>query len=153
LPEKIVKNMNTIAQNKKAMTPVVASIILIAVAISVSLVTAGWLGAMASHYTGTASVMVDNAQFSGTAGQPTNSIVLSMKNIGTKAITVEMIKINGNNYSFSPSAGGNVTYVPTETKEMTINNVGWQTAFTYDIAIYGDEGQAMGAYRATSPGS
>jgi hypothetical protein len=147
-----VKTMDNIGHSKKAMTPVVASIILVAVAIGVSLVTAGWLGAMASHYTGTAAVTVNNVQFSGIAGQPTNTIVLSVKNTGTKAINIEMIKINGNNYNYSPPTGGNTTYVPAETKNLTINNVGWQTAFAYDISIYGDEGQTVGACRATSPG-
>jgi len=145
--------MKNIKQNNKALSPVVASIILVAVAVAVSLVTAGWLGALAAHYTGTAAVTVDSAQFSGTPGQSTNTIVLSLKNTGTQAITIEMIKINGNSYTYSAPAGGNTSYVPAETKDLTINNVGWQTAFAYDIAIYGDEGQTMGAYRATSPGA
>jgi hypothetical protein len=144
--------MNNIAQNKKAMSPVVASIILLAAAIAITLVTAGWLGALASHYTGTASVNVNDVQFEGTAGQPTNTIVLSIKNIGTQALTIDMIKINGNNFTYSPPAGGNTTYVPAESKNLTVNNVGWQTAFAYDISIYNGEGQTVGACRASSPG-
>jgi hypothetical protein len=89
----------------------------------------------------------------GTSGQPTNTIVLSMKNIGTKSITIEMIKVNGNKFSFSAASGENTTYVPAEIKDLTINNVGWQTGSIYDVEIYGDGAQTVGAYRATAVGA
>ncbi len=34
------------------------------------------------------------------------------------------------------------TFQP-KTKELTVNKMGWQTDFAYDIVMYGDDGQAM----------
>ncbi len=145
--------MKSIRQNTKALSPVIASIILVAVAIAVTLATGGWLGAMASHYTGTTGITVSNLEFAGTSSQQTNGIVLTLKNTGTKTVTVELIKVNGKSYTYNPPTGGNTTYIPAETKELTVNNVNWQAASTYDVAVYADEGQTVGAYRATSPGA
>ncbi len=143
--------MKNIKQNTKALTPVIASIILVTVAIAVTLATGGWLGAMASHYTGTTGTTASNVEFAGTPSQQTNGIVLTMKNTGTKVVTVELIKVNGKSYTYDPPTGGNTTYIPAETKELTVNNVSWQAASTYDVAVYANGGHTVGAYRATSP--
>lgn len=148
-----MNTMKNIRRNEKALSPAVASIILIAAAIAVGLATCGWLGATASHYTGIAAVTVTNVQFTGASGQPTNAMTLSLKNTGTKAITIEMIKVNGNRLSFSVASGENTTYVPAENKDLTVNNVGWLTGSAYDVEIYGDGAQTVGAYRASAPGT
>jgi hypothetical protein len=145
--------MKNIWQNKKAMNPVVASIILLAAAIAVSLATVGWLQKLTMGYTGTTVITVDHAQFTGITGQPTNTMILSLKNTGTNKVTIEMIKVNGKSLSFSAASGQNVTYAPTESKDLTVNNVGWQAGSAYDIEILGDGAQTVGASRAIAVGS
>ena len=141
--------MKTMRQNDKALSSVVASIILIAVTVTASILTAGWLGTTAVKYTELEVIAVKNVQFTGTAGEPTNTIILSLKNTGTVAISIEMIKINGNSFSFNTYSSEEYTYVPGENKDLMVDNVGWQTGTAYDIEIYGDA-LIVGVYRANS---
>jgi len=145
--------MKSIQQSTKALSPVVASIILIAVAIAVSILTAGWLSQTTNHYKETSAIIVNNAQFAGDSGQPTNTMMLDMKNTGTQAVTIGMIKINGKPSIFSAAPGETTTYAPTETKSLTVNTLGWQEGYVYDVEIYDNEAQIVGAYRATAQGT
>jgi hypothetical protein len=145
-----MKDVKNIRQNKKALSPVVASIILLATAIAVSLATCGWLAALASHYTGTSAITVNNIQFTGAAGQPTNTIVLSLKNTGTQGVAIEMIKVNENTFNFNASSSENASYAPAEAKDLTLDNVGWQPGYAYKIEIFGNGAQTVGAYQANS---
>ena len=145
--------MRLIRQNKKAMSPVVASVILIAVTVAISLATAGWLGALTTHYTGTTAITVNDAQFTGISGQSTNTIVLSLKNTGTRMITIDMIRVNGNKFDFTMPTGENATYMPGESKILTLNNVGWVAGLAYDFDIFGDGVQTVGAYRVNAAGA
>ena len=80
-------------------------------------------------------------------------MVLSLKNTGTQLTTIELIKINEERFFFNSSSGQNATYAATETKDLTLSNVGWQPAYTYTIQIFGDQGQTLGAYEATTSGA
>ena len=142
------KNMKTMKQKDKALSSVVASIILIAVTVTASILTAGWLGTTAVHYTEIDTIAVKNVQFIGTAGEPTNTIILSLKNTGTRTINIEIIKINENRFIFNTPSDEN-TYAPAETKDLTVDNVGWQTGAEYNIEVYGNA-MIVGAYRANS---
>jgi flagellin-like protein len=145
--------MKNLRLNAKALSPVVASLILIAITVSVSIATAAWLGSMSMSHMKTGAITVTNVQFTGASGQPTNTIVLSLKNTGTQVTTVEMVKINEERFFFNSSSGQDTTYAATETKDLTLNNVGWLPAYTYTIQIFGDQGQTLGASQATTSGA
>ena len=55
-----MKNLRTIKKNAKALSPVVASIILIAVTVAVSVVVAAWMGGMTLGFMGNAEQVADN---------------------------------------------------------------------------------------------
>jgi flagellin-like protein len=145
--------MKNLRHHAKALSPVVASIILIAITVTVSVATAGWLGAMSVSYMKTGAITVSSVHFTGASGQPTNTVVLSLKNTGTQVTTIEMVKINEERFFFNSSSGQNATYAATETKDLILNNVGWMPSYTYDIQIFGDQGQTLGASQATTSGA
>ncbi len=83
-------------KNSKALSPVVASIILIAVTVAVSVVVAAWMGGMTIGLMGsTEQASITNIQFlpAGT-GNP-DEIVALVQNSGSNTVTISTAFING----------------------------------------------------------
>jgi len=77
-------------KNSKALSPVVASIILIAVTVAVSVVVAAWMGGMTLGLMGsTEQVSITNIQFShGTGPGGTDQIICLVQNSGGSGSTI-----------------------------------------------------------------
>jgi flagellin-like protein len=87
----IKEKMNTIRKmkkNAKALSPVVASIILIAVTVAVSIAVAAWMGALVVGNMNTEEVKITNVEFAadGTA-------VLTVKNTGSTTVILSDVYI------------------------------------------------------------
>jgi flagellin-like protein len=82
--------MRKIFKSKKALSPVVAAIILIAVTVAVSIAVAAWMGALTFTFMKTEELKVQ----SHTWATNRTSISLSLKNTGTGALTVSEVRIN-----------------------------------------------------------
>ena len=95
-----------IKKNSKALSPVVASIILIAVTVAVSVVVAAWMGGMTIGLMGNAEqVSVTNAVFT------SNTVVsLNVRNTGGATATLNSATVDGNTAVLAPngSPAGNV---------------------------------------------
>ena len=93
--------MNTyirkIKKNSKALSPVVASIILIAVTVAVSVVVAAWMGGMTIGLMGsTEQASVTNVALSNVGSGPyTGTAVVSIKNTGSATVTISSATIDG----------------------------------------------------------
>ncbi len=81
--------MKNFRKSKKALSPVVASIILIAVTVAVSIAVAAWMGALSVGFMQTEQLSITNAQASG------GNIQLSVRNTGTANINVTSATVNG----------------------------------------------------------
>jgi archaeal type IV pilus assembly protein PilA len=92
-------NFRKICKNTKALSPVVASIILIAVTVAVSIAVAVWMGGLAGNFMQTEQVTMGQPTFDVTA----HTATFTLKNTGTTAVTISDVYIN------SVSASGNVT--------------------------------------------
>jgi flagellin-like protein len=79
-------------RSRKALSPVVASIILIAVTVAVSIAVAAWMGALTFNFMATEQGQVTNLEF--TAGTP-GSIKVTFQNTGTTSITLIEAWVNG----------------------------------------------------------
>ena len=137
-----MKKLRKIRKNAKALSPVVASIILIAVTVAVSIAVAAWMGALTVGFMGSSSLTISDANF-GTPGQ----ITIDVANTGTKAVTVAQAKVNNVNVDFtgdmiSSAAGENGTLTLTQT---------WLAGYPYKIDLYDASGQVIGSYQETSP--
>jgi len=83
-------------KNRKAVSPVIATVILVAVAITISVAVAYWMGGISSQYTKFEKVEVVNAIVSsaGSGTAMTWTITMSLKNTGTSAATITDLFIN-----------------------------------------------------------
>ena len=76
--------MKNFRRSKKALSPVVASIILIAVTVAVSIAVAAWMGALTIGFMSTEEVKISNVVF-----DDANTATLTVKNTGSTAVTVD----------------------------------------------------------------
>jgi flagellin-like protein len=84
-------------KNAKALSPVVASIILIAVTVAVSVVVAAWMSGMTIGLMGNAEqVSVTNVAFSpGTGASGADQLVVTVTNSGSTLASISTVYING----------------------------------------------------------
>jgi flagellin-like protein len=134
-------------RSKKALSPVVASIILIAVTVAVSIAVAAWMGALTIGRMGTSSLTITNVSF------PTNTttIIITMKNTGTQQVTISTVKVNN---VIKLSFNGTKTLNPGDTDEkLTINDVNWTAGNPYKIDLYDSTGTIVGSTQENAPTS
>ncbi|MBS7632670.1 hypothetical protein KEJ15_03480 [Candidatus Bathyarchaeota archaeon] len=77
-----------IFRSRKALSPVVASIILIAVTVAVSIAVAAWMGALTFQFTATEQIQITNLSFSD------NSLLIIANNTGTSPVTINEVWVN-----------------------------------------------------------
>jgi flagellin-like protein len=84
--------MNTLKKmkkNAKALSPVVASIILIAVTVAVSIAVAAWMGALVVGQMDTEQIQMGTPTFAA------DSVSISIKNAGTSPLVISAVYLNG----------------------------------------------------------
>jgi len=81
--------MRRLFKSKKALSPVVASIILIAVTVAVSIAVAAWMGALTFTFMKTEELKITNL-----AWASTSSATLTLQNSGTSPLTISSVKVN-----------------------------------------------------------
>jgi archaeal type IV pilus assembly protein PilA len=152
------KYIRKIRHDAKALSPVVASIILIAVTVAVSIAVAAWMGGMTVGFMGSSSVTITNVDF-GTVDQ----IELTLKNTGTKTVTIAAVRINNNalpaanfnpdtaqfatNTTLSISAGDTLYVI------LDGNLATWVAGNSYKIDLYDGSNQVVGSTQQNSPGA
>jgi len=134
-------------RSKKALSPVVASIILIAVTVAVSIAVAAWMGALTIGFMGSSSITITKVSFpSGTSGTTFNA---TMKNTGTKMVTVNMVKVNNMEKTFATNP---TTLNPGANATITIT-CDWISGNPYKIELYDSSGQVVGSTQTNAPGA
>lgn len=133
--------MKRIWKGKKALSPVVAAIILIAVTVAVSIAVAAWMGALTFTFMATEQLEIQGCAFS------TGNVTLTVQNTGTADLTVSKYKIG---------TGGTPTNLPQEVPvaqgatESVIAPLSWTSGTTYDLYLITSTGKQF-PYRATAP--
>ena len=92
--------MRKLFKSKKALSPVVAAIILIAVTVAVSIAVAAWMGALTFTFMKTEELKVQGHTWG------TGTIDLSVKNTGTSALTLSSARVNDAVATSNISASG-----------------------------------------------
>ncbi len=85
----IKKKMRRLWRSRKALSPVVAAIILIAVTVAVSIAVAAWMGALTFTFMGYEKLEITTIKWS-----PNTSFNITIKNTGTKDLTISHIEVN-----------------------------------------------------------
>jgi flagellin-like protein len=79
-----------ILKSRKALSPVVASIILIAVTVAVSIAVAAWMGALTFSFMGTEQLHISKITWQWGA----KTFTINVNNTGTKDLTINQILVN-----------------------------------------------------------
>jgi flagellin-like protein len=106
--------MNKLLRNRSALSPVIASIILVAVTVAVSIAVAAWMGALTFSFTKNDQFNVASCTFIGTS--PYSGINMSIRNTGSSSWTVTStaqvnsltniaVTLTGNSTSLTCAAG------------------------------------------------
>ncbi len=85
--------MKNLRHSRKALSPVVASIILIAVTVAVSIAVAAWMGALTTGFMATEELKITNVAFTEASGAVTD-ITISIRNTGSTAVTITDVYIS-----------------------------------------------------------
>jgi len=138
------EKMKNFRRSRKALSPVVASIILIAVTVAVSIAVAAWMGALTVGFMGSSSMTVTNTTFeTGNA-----YVTLAVKNTGTKSVTIAQIKVN--NVAATINGTATFTYAAGASGNIGIASA-WVAGNPYKIDLYDSSGQVVGSYQANGP--
>ena len=146
--------MRKLLKSKKALSPVVAAIILIAVTVAVSIAVAAWMGALTFTFMKTDQFNIAAVNFQGTAGAGANYINMTIQNIGTSSFTISSAaKINGVSKTATFAlTGGNMTIGAGKTGYIQIQSVGWQNGQQYSMELLTTSGTKID-YVANAPGT
>jgi len=137
-----MKNLRKIRKDAKALSPVVASIILIAVTVAVSIAVAAWMGALSIGFMDTEQMQVTQCQFTGLSD---DTITLTVRNTGTTDVTINSATVNG--ADASPDAP--VT-VPANGQGTVILPADWASGNSYSIRLLSSKGNYF-PYTAVAP--
>jgi len=136
--------MKRFRRSKKALSPVVASIILIAVTVAVSIAVAAWMGALTVGFMGTEQLQITSATL--TAGPGTGQAVLAISNTGTASATINQIWL-GNVQLTSPTygiaysmAGNSSTLAPNAQGTITLTNLTLASGNNYQFKLVTSKG-------------
>jgi flagellin-like protein len=107
-----------IRASRKGISPVIATVILVAVAITVAVSVAYWMGGISSLYTRLEKIEVSGTSVSKNAGVYT--ITMNIKNTGSADATVDNVYINGKMYN-SADFTDNVTVTDGSTTPVPVS--------------------------------
>ena len=128
--------MMKLLKSKKALSPVVAAIILIAVTVAVSIAVAAWMGSMTFTFMETEELKITSIDFDPTAG--TGSVTVNLVNTGTTDVTIISAEINGESVNITEVAPA-TTMLKGTTDELTLEFIP-DAGTTYNIQILSAKG-------------
>jgi len=127
--------MKKLLKSKKALSPVVAAIILIAVTVAVSIAVAAWMGSLTFTFMETEQIQYTKATFGGASEADNNYIEVDLVNTGTSDVVLMQARVTGYevDYTFTPTD-------PIEVQKgvagaMNITTVGWAAGKAYTIEL------------------
>jgi len=120
-------------KNAKALSPVVASIILIAVTVAVSIAVAAWMGGMTTGFMQTEQVQVTNVAF-----QSDNQILVNVTNTGTSDVLINAAVVNGETATIT---GNSVTVLKNSAGSVTLTlTADYAIGHSYQIKLVTSKG-------------
>ena len=136
--------MKKLLKSKKALSPVVAAIILIAVTVAVSIAVAAWMGALTFTFMATEQLEIQGCVF--VTGN--TNVTMSVQNTGSADLTVSKYKIGTS--GSATALGANAKDVAQGASETVTVPLAWVSGTTYDIYLITSTGKQF-PYRATAP--
>jgi flagellin-like protein len=125
-------------KSKRALSPVVASIILIAVTVAVSIAVAAWMGALTVGFMGTEELKITSMSF------PTGSVQVVANNTGTSPVTINEVWVNGAKQTYTPAT------VQANQGTTVAVTYAWTAGSNYQIKLVTSKGNTF-MYTAVAP--
>ena len=123
-----------ILKSKKALSPVVASIILIAVTVAVSIAVAAWMGALTFTFMGYEELTISTLTWT------TNSeFTINVNNAGTKDVTITQIQVNYGTTGVTQPTGLPLQLAAAAGTTLTVTYT-YVNGTSYDISIVTSSG-------------
>jgi archaeal type IV pilus assembly protein PilA len=134
-------------KSRKALSPVVASIILIAVTVAVSIAVAAWMGALTFTFTNTEQIQITSMTFG------TNWIALIANNTGTTPVTINAVYLNNAATPITTFAAGQSPGNIAANAGAVINMTTTVTnGYNYQVKLVSAKGNSF-LYSAVAPSS
>ena len=141
--------MKKLLKSKKALSPVVAAIILIAVTVAVSIAVAAWMGSMTFTFMETEQLTITSVTFNNVAGLNTDTITVNVQNTGTTDIVLTTTAtVTGNNVTAAATTEATVTAGTTGQFTVTLTG-GLIDGSSYKIELLSTKGNKF-AYTDTA---
>jgi len=137
-----------ILKSKKALSPVVASIILIAVTVAVSIAVAAWMASLTTGQTATEGVTFTGYAWASPSGTTIPSIVVKVKNTGASDLSISEVRVD------TEVASTNLTlpYSLTKGSEVAITITKTFTrGIQYGFIVWTSRGHEFGPFTLTAP--
>jgi flagellin-like protein len=129
--------MKKLLKSKKALSPVVAAIILIAVTVAVSIAVAVWMGSLSFNFMNTEQLTITEVSFASST-----TIDVTVQNTGTTDIVISGVDVTGLNVTGASLDSGTVTVLKGESEniDITVTGDGIVTASLYQIELLSSKG-------------
>jgi len=134
-----------IFKSKKALSPVVAAIILIAVTVAVSIAVAAWMGALTFTFMKTEAIEVLDYSWD-TQNTPRTYIDLKIKNTGTGTTTINEIRAN----NVATSLNATATLEPGDLAWIRVTH-SFTAGTRYEFTMVAASGTRFPSFIATCP--
>ena len=141
--------MKKILKSKKALSPVVAAIILIAVTVAVSIAVAAWMGSMTFTFMETEQISITSVTFSNVAGLDADTITVNTQNTGTTDVAITAtVSVTGNNVTAAATTAAEITAGSTGQFIVTLTG-GLVDGSAYNIELLSTKGNKF-SYTGTA---
>jgi len=146
--------MKKLLKSKKALSPVVAAIILIAVTVAVSIAVAAWMGSLTIGFMNTKEAKITSVTFHTLSS--TDYINFTITNTGTTKVNIDTIKINDEAATGIYNATDSSTIsLPHEVGAGSASNdialvCDWTAGNKYSVSLLETDGTLVGSYTATA---
>jgi flagellin-like protein len=133
--------MRKLLKSKKALSPVVAAIILIAVTVAVSIAVAAWMGSMTFTFMETEQLTITDVTFTATGG----GVTAIVRNTGTTDVIIISGKVNG----VAGTLANDVTISAGGSANVALTGLTFTKGTSYSVDILSSKGNQF-AYTATA---
>jgi flagellin-like protein len=140
-----------ILKNAKALSPVVASIILIAVTVAVSIAVAAWMGALSFNFMNTEQLSFTNYKWTSGNSTAVSYFVFTVKNTGSTDLTVAEARVDGvvpptTNCTAWPLAKGQSVAI-----QVDLAPANFTSSIQYEFTVITAKGNTFGPYIKNTP--
>jgi flagellin-like protein len=134
--------MKKLLRSKKALSPVIAAIILIAVTVAVSIAVAAWMGSLSMGFMETKELTITDMTF-----PDAGNITVTVSNPGTTAVTVNRATLNGDSIAMDATTleSGD------EGVSVEIPGATWTNGYKYSVSLFATDGTLVASYTETAP--